>query len=98
MMYAVRVLPSAETDVAGARDWYEDQAELGGAFVDEFEALLVRLAHLPERFPLVRPRVHRALFGRFPYTLYFRIQDERVDVLAVLHSRSGPEKVDEATR
>ena len=93
MRFDVRVLPSSEDDVARARDWYEDKAELGLAFVDEFEALLDRLRTLPKRFPEVRTGLRRILFIRFPYVLYFHLSDQRVDVVAVLHSRSGPTKV-----
>jgi plasmid stabilization system protein ParE len=96
LSFDVHVLPSAEDDVALARDWYEEKAELGLDFVAEFEALLGRLRDLPKRFPEVREDVRRVLFMRFPYVLYFRLVDHRVDVLAVLHSRSGPSKV--ATR
>jgi len=64
-MFVVQVLPSAEADVAQIRDWYEQQAELGEAFVTEFESLLGRLRQLPERFPEVREDIRRSLFGRF---------------------------------
>jgi len=97
-MFVVQVLPSAEADVAQIRDCYEQQAELGEAFVTEFESLLRRLRQLPERFPEVREDIRRSLFGRFPYALYFRIQGNCVDVLAVLHSRSGPKKIAKALK
>ncbi len=97
MTFDVRVLPSAEEDVARARDWYEEKAELGLDFVEEFQTLLARLHRLPKRFPEVRTRVRRILFLRFPYVLYFHLHEERVDVLAVLHSRTGPSKVGRRT-
>ncbi len=93
MSFDVHVLPSAERDVAQARDWYEDKAELGLAFVEEFRSLLHRLRQLPNRFPEVCSGLRRVLFVRFPYVLYFRVADQRVDVVAILHSRSGPTRV-----
>lgn len=93
MSFDVRVLPSTEEDVARARDWYEERAELGLGFVEEFQGLLDRLRELPMRFPEVRAGVRRVLFIRFPYALYFRVSEARVDVVAVLHTRTGSSKV-----
>lgn len=98
MNFDVRVLPSAEADVARARDWYEERADLGLEFVIEFEGLLERLGRLPKRFPEVRVGVRRVLFTRFPYVLYFRLEEQRVDVVAVLHSRTGPSKLGKRLR
>ncbi|RLB54321.1 MAG: type II toxin-antitoxin system RelE/ParE family toxin [Deltaproteobacteria bacterium] len=89
-MKALIVRRAAERDAEEARDWYEEEAELGEAFVDELGAAMSRLRSLSERFPEVRPGIRRSLMNRFPYAIYFSVRSDAVVVLAILHQRRGP--------
>ena len=93
-MKALVVRRAAERDAEEARDWYEAEAELGGAFIDELHDAMSRLRTLTERFPEVRPGIWRSLMNRFPYAIYFSAQPDAVVVLAILHQRRGPGMLD----
>jgi plasmid stabilization system protein ParE len=81
----------AERDIEAATFWYEQQREgLGVEFVLELDAVLERVAAGPWQFPEIEPRVHRALLGRFPYAVYFLIEEDSVGVFAVLHQSRDP--------
>lgn len=85
------IQPQAEMDVADAVVWYEDQgAGLGNQLLDEIESVMERVAHSPFQFPQIRNEVRRALLRRFPYSVYFRVSDETVDIIAVLHQHRDP--------
>jgi plasmid stabilization system protein ParE len=85
------IQPQAEMDVADAVVWYEDQgAGLGNRLLDEIESVMERVAHSPFQFPQIRNQVRRALLRRFPYSVYFRVSDETVDIIAVLHQHRDP--------
>lgn len=89
------VRPSAELDIKDAADWYEDEeAGLGGEFVDELRHVIHRIRELPSQFPDVGRAARRALLKRFPYAIYFLLRgegdDRTVVILAVLHQRRSP--------
>jgi hypothetical protein len=46
---------AAEWDAARARDWYQQEAELGERFIAELRESMARLVTLSNRFPEVRP-------------------------------------------
>lgn len=86
----VRLLPGAESDLEAIADYIaRDNPRRALSFVRELRDKCLRLAHMPEAYPLVpryeaqgvRLRVH----GR--YQIFYRItgQPPRVDVLHILH-------------
>ena len=82
------VRPLAESDIAQAASWYENQrTRVGLRFLDATGQLLDRLRVSPLQFPLISTDVRRALLHTFPYAVYFRVTEDAVVVLAVLHLR-----------
>jgi len=89
----VRFLSEAATDVSLARDWYDARsAGLGDSFVRSLETTVDLIAALPEAFPEIASGLRRALLGRFPYALYYRLNGGGVDVIACLHTRQSPSR------
>ncbi len=81
----------AVREVQEAHDWYEAQRSgLGDVVLFEFERVLEVLEQHPLRFPVLHAAVRRALTRRFPYAILFRIRDEQVVVLSVLHHARDP--------
>jgi toxin ParE1/3/4 len=77
----------AKADIRDARRWYEARrAGLGREFAAEVDAALARVKAMPLRFTEVAAGVRRALTDRFPYAVYFRTDDARIVVLAVIHT------------
>lgn len=85
------VRPSAESDLDHATQWYNDQQPgLGLRFLEAADQLFERIRVTPVQFPAVSTDVRRALLQTFPYAAYFRVTDETVILLAVLHLRRNP--------
>jgi plasmid stabilization system protein ParE len=85
------ISPGAEGDISAAFAWYERQkAGLGDQFLDEVEQALVRVADGPLLYQRLRNNIRRAAVRRFPYSVYFLVDDVRISVLAVLHHRRRP--------
>jgi plasmid stabilization system protein ParE len=82
------IRPLAVTDIADAATWYEQQCPgLGADLVDEVIKAVRRAQESPEHFRIIRPRdgIRRVLTDRFPYRVFFSVQDETLYVHAVLH-------------
>ena len=85
--------PAAARDLAEASAWYEsDRPGRGERFLVAVRRILSLLASHPEAFPTVHGAVRRAMVGRFPYALYYRIaRHSHVEVVACLHTWREPE-------
>lgn len=80
---------AAETDLADARAWYEDQRPgLGDEFLASVAAALTRLEENPEQFPVYYRDFRRVLVEWFPYKVFFRMQGDAVVVFRVIHAAS----------
>lgn len=82
------LLPLAKSDLRSTRRWYESQRKgLGREFTAEIDKTFALIVAAPKRFKLVRAGVRRALVYRFPYVVYFLVDDRQIEILTVMHSR-----------
>jgi plasmid stabilization system protein ParE len=89
--YHLVVRRLAEHDLEEAEDWYDEQQPgLGTEFRSAISDLFERVTDHPNIYPRVHGEVHRAVLRRFPYLVYFLIEESHVVILAVLHGRRDP--------
>ena len=90
-MLPYRIRPDAEADLNEAYRWHENQREgLGADFSLCFEEALEKVRRNPEIYPLIHKTVRRGLMRRFPYGLFYVVEEETVVVIGVLHARRDP--------
>ena len=93
MSLKVYLRPEAETDIEEAAIWYEEQRQgLGQEFLDDVLSLCETVSENPAIYPVVHRRTRRALIRRFPFGVYFRIEDKQVIVVAVIHGSRHPRR------
>ena len=95
MTSAPVLLPEAKTDVAEAYLWYEEHSlGLGMDFLRCVEAALLSIQRTPLIYPVVHEAYRRALVRRFPFAIFFEIDDseDRCIVYSVFHCSQDPEK------
>ncbi len=86
------IRPEAEADLAEAFAWYEARRDgLGHEFLLAVEARLAAIQRHPESFPVVHQQIRRALIRRFPYGIFFIVEESNVIVLAVFHAKRDPQ-------
>ena len=77
-------------DVAQARDWYEKQRPgLGADFTSKVEEALAMIESNPLLYPIFVKVAWRANMKRFPYGIWFKVEEVPV-VIACLHHRRNP--------
>ena len=85
------VRDEAAGDIAAAARWYDEQRSgLGSEYTRAIRAQLAAIEREPRLFRVVRDDVQRALVRRFPYAIYFRVDNNDVIVFARLHQRRDP--------
>ena len=91
MTLSVVWIPEANRDLLEARAWYANiRPELGERFGLAVEATVEVLAEHPLQFPLVHQSTRRAGVRRFPYGIFFDVQERRIVVIACFHGRRNP--------
>ncbi|MBS0397738.1 MAG: type II toxin-antitoxin system RelE/ParE family toxin [Proteobacteria bacterium] len=91
MSYIARLRDEAEQDIAAAATWYEGQRTgLGHEFLDEMLAVIRRISEDPMIYPIVHRGARRALMTRFPFGVFFRIANQHVVIVAVMHGSRNP--------
>jgi len=89
--HEIHFRPEAESDIEGAAVWYEKQREgLGTHFLDEVLGTCETISENPNLCPVVHRHTQRAIMHRFPFGIYYRIEDELIVVIAVMHGSRHP--------
>ncbi len=85
------LLGGAQRDLEEITEYYDTQSStLGDSFESEFYKTLDRIVHSPEAWQLFSFPTRRALLNRFPYGILYRIEDEMVLVLSIMHLHRDP--------
>ena len=93
MKLLLRVLPEAEAELEAAARWYESKrAGLGAALLANVDEALAAVLDAPRGAPLWRKgRPYRKfVLRRFPYVIFFVVQEHTVAVVAVAHAKRRP--------
>ena len=90
----IEILTSAYNDLKSGRIFYESQAEnLGDYFFDslfsDIDSLILYAGIHQENFGY-----YRLLSHRFPYAIYYKIENNKIVVYRVLDCRQKPEKTE----
>ncbi len=90
-MAPVRIQAQARAEIAEAFDWYlARSSEASAASLAELDVAIQQIADSPERFPVIRGRLRRALLQRFPYAVYYKAYTTGISVVGVIHGRRHP--------
>ena len=89
--YRIEAEPSVDADIEAAFQWYEsEEPGLGFEFVDELRHAYRRILNGPFQYQELRSGIRRAITRRFPYAIYFSVEDEAIVVVGVLHTARDP--------
>jgi plasmid stabilization system protein ParE len=81
----------ADAEVTEAALYYGMQAEsFGLSFLEELDAALERIEAHPKATLLVGREVRRAILRRFPFSVLYVIEPDRIRILAVAHQKRRP--------
>ena len=89
MSYSLEIRPDALADIDEAAAWYEEREPgLGLDFVTTIREAIgdIRASPLAHRLRNRRRHVRWFLASRFPYRIVYRVLDEHITIIAVLHA------------
>jgi plasmid stabilization system protein ParE len=84
--------PHARQELKDATLYFSDiNPDLGKAFAEDVERTISLILRFPEAWPRVLRSARRCRMQRFPYALLYRIWDEHIEILAVMHLSRQPD-------
>ena len=90
-MRKVTLHEEADAEVNEAAKYYEEREPgLGLLFLAAVEEAVEKVLANPEAFQLVGDEIRRKIIGRFPYSLLYVIEPDRIRVIAVAHQKRRP--------
>jgi plasmid stabilization system protein ParE len=90
-MKPVRFILPAEQEMLDAAMYYESKAHmLGEDFLDRVDAAVSDIVENPQRWPIVRFNVRRRLVRRYPFAVLYRVVENEIVILAVMHQKRHP--------
>ena len=93
----VRLRPELLEDLAEAFAWYEARSRgIGRDFTRTFFAAVARASRSPRSSREVYAGFRRVRLRRFPYSLYFRSDDEETVFFLLFHCKRDPKEMQRA--
>lgn len=95
MNYSIRFRPEVEYDALNGYHWYEDKSlGLGEEFLRVFYANALGLVRNPFIYRKVYKNFRRRLLRRFPYAIYFVIENHTIIVFGLFHTARNPKMIE----
>jgi plasmid stabilization system protein ParE len=83
---------AAETEFLLAIEYYEEcQPALGLRFSEEVYATIERICNHPYTWTSIDTKTRRCITNKFPYGVLYRIRDNHIRIMAVMHLRRKPD-------
>lgn len=100
MTYHLVVTPAASDDIDAAMNWYDEQEEdLGNRFIVAVQSRFDDILQSP-LFPrlLSVSSIRRIHLIHWPYFIYYRIKNETIRIIAVIHTSRDPKFISSRIR
>lgn len=91
MSYRLILRPEAEADIEDSFGWYEErETGLGVEFVLAVQSSLEVIVQRPLSCQILSGRTRRFVKDRFPHSIFYLIDDDKIIVTACIHQRRSP--------
>lgn len=97
MNYQVRFVDEIEEDLYSAYSWYEGKSHgLGEDFLRVFYAKITELSRMPSMYEKLFLEFRRCLLRRFPYSVYYIIENDTIVIYGLFHTARDPKFIQES--
>ncbi|MBF7074592.1 type II toxin-antitoxin system RelE/ParE family toxin [Glaciecola sp. MH2013] len=92
MTFEIRLRQESKNDLRVAFEYYEQIRQgLGQDFLLCFENSLAKIQRTPMSFKVVYSGLRRIAIRRFPYRIFYIVDDSTIVITAIFHVRQNPE-------
>lgn len=90
--FEIIVRRAAEIEIIDAFIWYEEQQEdLGFEFLQLLDETFRFVKRNPGSYQIIYQNIRRALLRKFPYALFYIIENHQIIILGCFHQKRRPD-------
>lgn len=90
----IKYTDRSKDDLEMAFLWYEQQRRgLGFEFLDCVEVALETILDFPEKHQVIYSTFRRCVIRRFPFSIFYTIENGEIIIHSVFDNRQSPEKL-----
>ena len=90
-MLKVKFAKEASYEFRESVEWYESGAKgLGLRFTDEIASTVEKIRLNPDLYRKITGNIRRIQVNRFPYSVFYTIEDDTLVVLRIFHNKRKP--------
>ncbi len=88
----INFLSIAKSELDDAVAYYDLQLHgLGNRYKSEVKSTIKRIAVFPTAWVEVKPEIRKCIMHKFPYNIYYSLQDDAILILAIAHQHRKPD-------
>jgi len=89
----VKILQSAESEIAEAMDYYNKQFPgLGYEFASEVRKCINTIISFPKAWIKFQDEIRKYIINRFPYAILYEVKKDMIIIFAVMHLKMNPQR------
>ena len=79
-------------EISDAKEFYNlQQKNLGNTFYNDIKKLIENIKSFPNLYPNITNEIKRSLLHRFPYSVFYSIENDVILILSVAHQHRKPQ-------
>ena len=87
----LQILELAALEIDDGQEYYNlQQAKLGDSFKRDVQIAIDNIVASPKLYPQIDGELRRCVLHRFPYSIFYAIDDDMIVILSVAHQRRKP--------
>lgn len=90
----IKFLKLAKEDFKEASDYYTNESQdLSNRFKEDIKTSIDRIIFFPILFPKMTNEVRKCVTSKFPFTIFYRIKNDTIEILAIGNHYQDPTKI-----
>jgi plasmid stabilization system protein ParE len=87
----LKILELASLEMDDGEEYYNLQQEkLGKSFKKDVQNAIDNIVSFPELYPKIESDLRRCILHRFPYSIFYTVDDDTIVILSIEHQRRKP--------
>lgn len=90
-MYKIEISKFAYYEIEESKEYYNLQKDgFGLDFKNDVFKALNNIASQPNLYPIIDNKIRRCLMHRFPFSIFYTIQNQTILILSIAHQHRKP--------
>lgn len=83
--------PDCHQEIHASYVWYESKSNgLGKQFLDSIESSINSISKFPKSNQIIKSDIRRCLTPKFPFGVLYKIVDNKIFIIAIMHLKRKP--------